>query len=218
MTPHVAAGRTAAGDPLAPRLAKRIVDYGIGIPAFLVSLPLTAALALLVRLSDRGPALFRQEREGLHGTTFPLLKLRTMFTDADARLDDHLADNPDRAAEWQKYFTLIDDPRVIPVVGRWLRRTSLDELPNLWNVVRGDLSLVGPRPLPLYELDTLDDDFRAVRRRVRPGLTGPWQVARGDHDALEHLERAYVEHWSILEDLRIILRTLPLLIRGKARP
>jgi lipopolysaccharide/colanic/teichoic acid biosynthesis glycosyltransferase len=84
--------------------------------------------------------------------------------------------------------------------------------------VRGDLSLVGPRPLPLYELDTLDDDFRSMRRRVRPGLTGPWQVARGDHAALEHLERNYVEHWSILEDLRIILRTLPLLISGKDRP
>ena len=215
---HVPVARPAAGDPLVRRVAKRIEDYGIGIPAFLVSLPLTAVLALLVRLADRGPALFRQEREGLHGRTFRLLKLRTMFTDADARLDDHLAENPDRAAEWERYFTLIDDPRVIPRVGRWLRRTSLDELPNLWNVVRGDLSLVGPRPLPLYELDTLDDDFRSMRRRVRPGLTGPWQVARGDHAALEHLERNYVEHWSILEDLRIILRTLPLLISGKDRP
>jgi lipopolysaccharide/colanic/teichoic acid biosynthesis glycosyltransferase len=218
MKPHVPVAPAAADEPVAGRVTKRIVDYTIGIPAFIVSLPVTALLALLVWLSDRGPALFRQEREGLHGRTFRLLKLRTMFTDADSRLEDHLADNPDRAAEWQQYFTLIDDPRIIPFVGRWLRRTSLDELPNLWNVVRGDLSLVGPRPLPLYELDTLDDDFRAVRRRVRPGLTGPWQVARGDHEALEHLERLYVEHWSILEDLKIILRTLPLLVNGKARP
>ncbi len=174
--------------------------------ALLALAPLLLALGALVRLSSPGPALYRQRRVGHEGVPFTMLKLRTMTTDADARrvglLSSDEASGP--------LFKIRDDPRVTPV-GRLLRRYSLDELPQLVNVLRGDMALVGPRP----PLPSETEQYDAVARRrlaVRPGLTGLWQVSgRSDLSWEEsiRLDLRYVEGWSLGLDLRILLRTVP---------
>ncbi|AHG90495.1 sugar transferase [Gemmatirosa kalamazoonensis] len=183
----------------------------MGAAALLVAgVPLIALCALLVRLRSPGPALFRQRREGLGGRPFTLYKLRTMRVDADAVLARVLADDAAARDEWARYRRLRDDPRLVPGVGSWLRRTSLDELPQLWNVLRGDMSLVGPRPLELPVLDRFPAAERAARAAVRPGLTGLWQVSgRSETDlvTLWAIDAEYVRSRSLLGDLRILVRT-----------
>jgi lipopolysaccharide/colanic/teichoic acid biosynthesis glycosyltransferase len=140
---------------------------------------------------------------------FVVFKLRTMRADADDVLRDHLAASPDAAAEWQRFRRLRADPRLIPGA-RVLRGFSIDELPQLWNVLRGDMSLVGPRPLELPVVEQLPGDLRAIRDAVRPGITGLWQVSgRSEMDiaALARVDAAYVRDWSIWKDVAILLRT-----------
>jgi exopolysaccharide biosynthesis polyprenyl glycosylphosphotransferase len=191
----------------APRrrmLAKATLDIALGTVLLVVAAPLILASAFLVRITSPGPAFFKQCRIGVDGREFTLWKLRSMYVDAEARRDA-LLDHSDRDG---LMFKMHDDPRVTRV-GRVLRRFSLDELPQLWNVVRGDMSLVGPRPpLPQEVAEYEDAVFR--RLRVRPGLTGLWQVSgRSDLSWEEsvRLDLRYVDNWSVAMDLLILWKT-----------
>jgi Undecaprenyl-phosphate galactose phosphotransferase WbaP len=199
-------------------VAKRLLDYILGVPLFLLSLPVIAISAALIKLVSRGPAFYAQEREGLAGKRIKVWKLRTMYPDAELLLRRHLAENPEAKAEWERFFKLKNDPRILPVVGTLLRRTSLDELPQLWNVLCGEMSLVGPRPFPHYHLEKFDDEFRFMRRNVLPGVTGYWQVsARSDGDLRiqESLDTYYIRNWSIWLDLSLLGRTIQVVLNGK---
>ncbi|MFC6006490.1 sugar transferase [Angustibacter luteus] len=192
-------------------LAKAALDRTLGTALFLAALPVIAVSALLVRLSSRGPAFFPQERIGQDGRPFRLWKLRSMVVDAEDRRHEVL-DSSDRDG---LMFKMRQDPRVT-TVGRFLRRYSLDELPQLWNVVRGDMSLVGPRPPLRVEYDAYHDAVHR-RLRVKPGLTGLWQVSgRADLSWEEsvRLDLRYVDNWSVAFDLQILWKTARAVVRG----
>jgi Undecaprenyl-phosphate galactose phosphotransferase WbaP len=202
--------------PLNRRL-KRALDLALCAAFGLVALPLVTLAALWIKCVNPGPAFFEQEREGEGGAKVRVRKLRTMYLDADAMLKEHLERNPGAREEWRRYFKLKNDPRVLPGVGRLLRRTSLDELPQLWNVLRGEMSLVGPRPFPFYHLDQFDGDFRRLRSQVPPGLTGLWQVsARSDGDLAvqQKLDTYYIRNWSLWLDVYILARTVKAVLAG----
>jgi exopolysaccharide biosynthesis polyprenyl glycosylphosphotransferase len=190
---------------------KRLLDVGTAATLLAVLLPLFAGISALIALTSRGPVVFRQQRMGFHGRRFGMYKFRTMVMGAEGMRDQvaHLneMDGP--------VFKIADDPRLTPI-GRFLRRTSLDELPQLFNVLRGDMSLVGPRPLPVYEASRIKG---AQRRRLamRPGMTGLWQVSGRnsvDFDRWMQLDLLYVDRWSLRRDLSILLRTIPVVVRG----
>ena len=177
-----------------------------------------AMAALWIKISSRGPAFYRQMREGLDGQRVPVWKLRTMYTDGGRLLEEWLEGHPEDRAHWNRYFKLRHDPRVLPVIGPLLRRTSLDELPQLWSILTGKMSLVGPRPLPDYHLGQFSGEFRTLRTRVLPGLTGLWQVsARGDGDleVLQALDTFYIRNWSPWLDLYILARTVTAVILAR---
>lgn len=196
-------------------VAKRAFDIVVATSMLVVFSPLLAVVAVAVRRTSPGPALFRQERVGQWGSTFPIYKFRTMAVDAEAQLVDlrhrNEADGP--------LFKLKEDPRVTRL-GHVLRSTSIDELPQLWNVVRGEMSLVGPRPaLPIESGEWSIDLFDRVR--VRPGITGMWQVSgRSDAGFGEYtrLDLYYVDNWSLVVDLTILAKTIPAVLtrRGAA--
>jgi exopolysaccharide biosynthesis polyprenyl glycosylphosphotransferase len=190
---------------------KRMADVVLSAAGIVVLAPLMLIVAAAVRFSSRGPALFRQVRAGRDGKPFKILKFRTMCHDAEERISEVIS--PDELAE--PMFKLREDPRVTKV-GRFLRRTSLDELPQLLNVLRGDMSLVGPRPEELWLVERYGETQR-FRLQMRPGLTGPMQVhGRGELNFQERLavEREYVENYSIRKDLKILLRTASMVWRG----
>ncbi|MDO3704281.1 sugar transferase [Micromonospora sp. C28SCA-DRY-2] len=196
-----------------PRFVKAVTDRVSALLLLVSAAPLLLAIALLIRLSPGagGPAIFRQERVGRNGRLFVIYKFRTMYLDAEERLADLLHRN-DTDGE---LFKMRDDPRVTPV-GRWLRRLSLDELPQLVNVLRGDMSLVGPRPPLPREVANYPPDMRR-RLVVKPGLTGLWQVSgRSDLSWEEsiRLDLSYVENWSLTMDLAILVRTLSAVLRS----
>jgi lipopolysaccharide/colanic/teichoic acid biosynthesis glycosyltransferase len=198
---------------LAPHHAalKRGVDVVGAAFALLALAPLLAVLALLVKLDSPGPVLFAQTRVGRGGRPFRMLKLRTMRDGADAEKASlaHLNHSDD-----PRLFKIPADPRVT-AVGRVIRRWSLDELPQLWNVLVGHMSLVGPRPF--FESDLADYEAHHFRRlAVKPGITGLWQVSGRsdivDFEDVVRLDRHYIEHWSLALDLRILVRTLPVVV------
>jgi len=198
--------------------AKRLLDVLLAMILLPLAAPIVLAGALLVRLRSPGPAFVRQLREGRDGRPFAMLKLRTMFADAPDRLAAVVAGSPALRDEWARYRCLRHDPRVVPVVGHALRRSSVDELPQLWNVLRGEMSIVGPRPLELDVVPTLPVEAVATRRRVRPGMTGLWQVSgRSEHDLhrLCALDVRYVEAWSLRLDVAILLRTPAAVLGGR---
>lgn len=200
------------------RLLKRVLDVTLGVSCLLVATPIIVASALLVKVFSSGPIFFRQQREGLFTRRFSLWKLRTMHPDAEGRLTQLLENSPELKRQWERNVKLAQDPRVIPVVGRFLRRFSIDELPQLWNVVVGDMSLVGPRPLPEYHLARLSDEVRKLRCSIRPGLTGMWQVMVRGNGSLADQERFdayYVRNWSVWLDLWILARTLTAVFVGR---
>ena len=183
---------------------KRALDVVISAAALVVLVPLLVLIAIAVRLDSRGPALFTQLRAGRHGKPFRILKFRTMCQDAEERISEVIAvDELD-----EPMFKLREDPRVTRV-GRFLRRTSLDELPQLFNVLRGDMSLVGPRPEEVWLVERYGETQR-FRLQMRPGLTGPMQVhGRGQLNFQERMavEREYVENYSLRKDIKILFRT-----------
>jgi len=190
---------------------KRVADVVLSAVGIVILAPLMLVIAFAVRFTSRGPALFRQVRAGRDGKPFKILKFRTMCHDAEERISEVIS--PDELAE--PMFKLREDPRVTKV-GRYLRRTSLDELPQLLNVLRGDMSLVGPRPEELWLVERYGETQR-FRLQMRPGLTGPMQVhGRGELNFQERLavEREYVENYSIRKDLKILLRTVLVVWRG----
>ncbi len=198
---------------------KRLMDQAIALPLFLASLPIMGLAAIWIKLTSTGPVFYRQMREGFDGCRIPVWKLRTMHLDGDRMLEKWLETHPDDRAHWRRYFKLRHDPRVLPVIGHWLRRTSFDELPQLWSILKGEMSLVGPRPFPDYHLEQFPPEFRTLRTRVLPGLTGLWQVsARSDGDVKvqEALDTYYIRNWSPWLDLYILARTVAavLLARG----
>lgn len=209
-----AGGRPIASSAIA---LKGAFDLIVAIPLALFALPVILFALFAVQLVSPGPAFFVQEREGQGGRRIRIWKIRTMVPDAAARLAQHLAQNPKARAEWQRYMKLRDDPRVVPHVGRLLRRYSLDELPQLWNVIKGEMSFVGPRPFPDYHLQEFSSEFRALRRQVPPGMTGFWQAthrSNGDLGAQEEADTFYILHWSVWLDLWILWRTIPTVVRG----
>jgi len=200
------------------RFLKWCMDYIIGIPLFLICVPLLTLLALWIMLVSPGNPFYCQVREGQGGTKFKVWKLRTMFPHAEKRLLEYLENNAEARQEWDQFFKLKSDPRVLPLVGSLLRKTSLDELPQLWNVLRGEMSLVGPRPFPHYHLEQFDESFRELRRSVMPGMTGMWQVnARSDGDLAvqETLDSYYIRNWSFWLDLSLLARTVSVVLSGK---
>src|SRR5438876_2627180 len=186
---------------------KRAVDLSGAAISLLIASPLMALLALTVKLDSPGPVFFRQERIGRGGRPFRIVKFRTMVEGAERRRDELLSRSVYRDA---RLFKVRDDPRITRL-GRWLRRTSLDELPQLVNVLRGDMSLVGPRP-PLPSEVLLYKEHHYARFDVKPGITGPWQVAGRnqitDFERVITLETHYIREWSLLNDLSILLRTV----------
>ena len=197
---------------------KLLMDQAIAAPLFLASLPIIVLAALWIKLSSRGPVFYRQMREGMSGHRIPVWKLRTMYIDGEGLLEDWLEKHPEDREHWRRYFKLRHDPRVLPIIGPLLRRTSLDELPQLWNVLRGDMSLVGPRPLPDYHLQRFPSEFRTLRTRVLPGLTGLWQVSarsEGDVSVQEALDTYYIRNWSPWLDLYILARTVTAVLLGR---
>jgi exopolysaccharide biosynthesis polyprenyl glycosylphosphotransferase len=187
------------------RMVKGAVDRSVAALAAILLAPALVAIALAVRLTSPGPALYRQERVGLNGQTFTMLKFRSMHVDADRQVDDLLGENISDGL----LFKIKADPRVTPV-GRWLRRLSLDELPQLFNVLGGSMSLVGPRP-PLPREVARYDTSVSRRLLVKPGLTGLWQISgRSDlpWEEAVRLDLRYVENWSLAMDLLILVKTV----------
>ncbi len=195
-----------------PTRAKRLFDFAFAVVALLALLPLLTILMAAIWLETRSSPIFAQERVGFKGKRFRIYKLRTMVPDAELRKSqiEHLNEAQ------PPLFKLRRDPRVTRV-GRFLRASSLDELPQLVNVIRGDMSLVGPRPPLPHEVDTYTSD-QARRLEVMPGLTGLWQVSgRSDRtfDELIALDLYYIDHWSFWLDLQLIARTVWVVIKGQ---
>ncbi len=196
----------------ASRWAKRSFDVVVSATLILLSLPLMAVVALWIRWNDGGSVLFSQSRVGRDGLSFECLKFRTMVTDAESRMAELQADQQSSAL----LFKMAEDPRVTRP-GRWLRRYSIDELPQLFNVFRGDMSLVGPRPQVSEEVAEYEGPM-SRRLRVRPGMTGLWQVSgRNDLSIADavRLDLYYVDNWSMVQDLVILGRTVDAVLRGR---
>jgi Undecaprenyl-phosphate galactose phosphotransferase WbaP len=192
---------------------KRIFDVIAAAILFAMAAPVMVLIAMLVR-RDGGPAMIKHRRIGADGAGFDCYKFRSMVLDADQVLADMLARDPQLRAEWEADFKLRNDPRVTGI-GRILRKTSLDELPQLINVLRGEMSLVGPRPIVAGEVQRYGRYF-ADYMSCRPGITGLWQVTgRNDvsYDRRVALDAAYARGWSLLIDLRILARTLIVVLR-----
>lgn len=195
---------------------KRAMDLAVAIPVLIFTSPLLMLIYGLLKVFDPGPALFTQQRVGRDGRQFTVYKFRTMRVDAEERLQQLLASDPHAAAEWNRFQKLRCDPRVT-FVGRILRRTSLDELPQLLNILRGEMSVIGPRPVTLAETHRYGSAY-PYYVAVRPGVLGLWQVK--GRNRLTYPERIaldvqYVVTWSIWQDLKIVLIAIPVVLLGR---
>jgi lipopolysaccharide/colanic/teichoic acid biosynthesis glycosyltransferase len=193
---------------------KRCLDIVLGSVAILVILPLLCAVAIAIRLDSPGPVLYRSARVGRKGVVFTCYKFRSMHPDADAAKEELRSRNERDGA----FFKIADDPRITRL-GRSLRRYSLDELPQLWNVLCGDMSLVGPRPHPIDDVDRYGaEDFQ--RLGFPPGITGLWQITAREDPSFQRcvaLDLEYISRWSLLLDFRILARTLPVVLHGSGQ-
>jgi Undecaprenyl-phosphate galactose phosphotransferase WbaP len=193
------------------QLLKRTTDIVISAICLAAAAPLFAIAAIRIKRAGPGPVFYYQEREGKYGKRIRVFKLRTMRPGAEKTLERYLAGNSAATEEWDRFCKLKCDPRVIPGVGSWLRKTSLDELPQLWNILRGEMSLVGPRPFPHYHTARFHPEFQSLRTQVTPGLTGLWQITArsdGDLEVQRSLDSYYIRNWSPWLDLYILIRTI----------
>ncbi len=204
--------RTPSIDDLPSRLllyrSKRMIDISLILLSLPVTLPILGVLSLIVLLSTPGPVFYSHRRIGRNGAFFSMWKFRTMCENSAEVLEEYLARHPQARTEWSRTHKLRYDPRVTRI-GRFLRRYSLDELPQLWNVMMGKMTLVGPRPIVAAEVEKYGDGFRFYRR-VKPGLTGLWQVSGRSqltYPQRVQLDCDYVERWSMRRDFVILLRT-----------
>ncbi len=225
-TSHVFSGEFSAvgqgricRDTLYSRAGKRFFDIALVLLAAPIVLPIVAVFWMAARFGGR-PGIYGQERVGLNGRTFMCWKIRTMSENADALLERHLAGNPVLAREWQLNQKLKDDPRITRL-GRFLRRTSLDELPQFWNVLAGDMSLIGPRPFTpdqkrLYDEEPLAETYY----RVRPGISGLWQVSSRNNSTFKdrvNYDHVYGTRITLGKDLSILFRTLAVVFRATGK-
>jgi exopolysaccharide biosynthesis polyprenyl glycosylphosphotransferase len=193
-------------------LVKRIVDVALSSILLFLSSPLLIAAAALIKLTSKGPILFKQQRVGLHRRRFYIYKFRTMVTNAE-KLMPSLEELNEAAGP---VFKIKNDPRITPL-GKWLRRSSIDELPQLFNVLKGDMSLVGPRPLPLRDYEGFNKDWQRRRFSVRPGITCLWQVNGRSNISFDHwmkLDLQYLDEWSLWLDAKILAQTIPAVMKG----
>lgn len=191
---------------------KEIVDFVLGTLGLIVFSPLFLIIAILIKLDSPGPIFYKHLRAGRYGKPFYLWKFRTMYKDADKILDKY----PELKKEFEKEFKLKNDPRVTKV-GKFLRKFSLDEIPQIFNILKGEMSVVGPRPVTFKELEKYGEYAEEILR-VKPGLTGLWQVSgRSDVDYSQRIkfDLYYIQNWSILLDIKIILKTIPSVLFGK---
>ena len=199
------------------RSVKKVFDIILVMAALPIVLPLMALLAALIKLESPGPALHIGKRLGKGGNTFNCIKFRTMYLDADRILHQYLQVNPQAQQEWCHYKKLRQtDPRVTKI-GRWLRITSLDEIPQFFNVLRGEMSLIGPRPYLPCEQNSMGDYFEDILS-VEPGISGLWQVRGRNELAFSvrlKLDRFYVKNWSLYLDIVILLKTLVIVVKRR---
>jgi Undecaprenyl-phosphate galactose phosphotransferase WbaP len=195
---------------------KRALDVVLSAAALLILMPAITLLWIAVRLTSRGPALYSHKRVGKGGVPFRAWKFRSMREDADSLLRHHLESDPLLRSEWERDHKLKNDPRVT-AIGKFLRKTSLDELPQLWNVFSGDMTLVGPRPIVTAEIPRYGDAL-SYYLSVRPGITGLWQISgRNNTTYAERVcfDERYVKNWSLTLDLYILLRTVKTVLFGE---
>jgi undecaprenyl-phosphate galactose phosphotransferase len=204
--------------PVGTSSLKRAMDLVFVLPVLVFTAPLLMVIYALIKILDPGPALFTQLRVGRNGEQFIVYKFRTMRVDAEDRLQQVLKSDPSKAAEWAKYQKLRNDPRVT-MIGRFLRKSSLDELPQLLNILRGEMSVIGPRPVTAAEVQQRYGAAYPFYTAVRPGVLGLWQVK--GRNSLTYPERIaldvqYVKTWSIWQDFKIVFMAIPvvLLARG----
>jgi Undecaprenyl-phosphate galactose phosphotransferase WbaP len=198
------------------RVIKRILDISLTFLLLLVSFPVFLILGILIKLDSKGPILYTQKRLGKDGVTFDSYKFRTMFVNAEEKLSGLLSSDPEAANEYAKYHKLANDPRVTRI-GRILRRYSLDELPQLINVVKGDMNLIAPRSYLPRELDAIGD-YANIILKVKPGLTGWWQVMGRNNTSFQErlqLDAYYISNWSIWLDIYIVIKTVWVLLSGQ---
>jgi lipopolysaccharide/colanic/teichoic acid biosynthesis glycosyltransferase len=203
-------------DRRVPRAAKRLMDILGASVALLVLSPVLAAVSITIIVLDGRPVMFRQYRAGLQGRAFSIAKFRTMRDGADAEREDLRQHNEVTGSA--AAFKMSNDPRTTRL-GRLLRRTSLDELPQLWNVLRGDMSLVGPRPHPFDDVARYEE-WHWRRLAMKPGITGLWQVSArrdADFDRWVELDVSYIDNWSIALDIKLMLKTIPAVLRVEGR-
>lgn len=196
---------------------KRLLDIFFSLTLLILGFPLLLCIVFAIRLTSPGHVVYAQERVGRGGKTFKCYKFRTMFADSDRKLKTLLESDPLLRAEWDKYYKLKNDPRITPI-GAFLRKTSLDELPQFWNVLKGDLSVVGPRPVVRGEMTKYFGNKAAKIFSIRPGLTGLWQISgRSDlsYMARIKLDEHYVDNHSFLLDLQIIMKTVPAMFSSR---
>jgi lipopolysaccharide/colanic/teichoic acid biosynthesis glycosyltransferase len=182
----------------------------------IATLPIFIIAVVAIRLTSHGPVLFAHTRLGHRGRLFRVWKFRTMYHDAESLLDVYLEDNPEQALEWERTRKLKNDPRVTPI-GRLLRRTSLDELPQLWNILRGDMSMVGPRPIVREEVGKYGQAF-VLYSQVKPGLTGLWQVSGRNNTSYWRrieLDSEYIRTWTPRSDIHIVMKTFGAVLKGR---
>jgi exopolysaccharide production protein ExoY len=195
---------------------KRAFDILVSGSLLVFGAPLLILIALGIKLQDGGPVLYSHKRIGRNNREFGCLKFRSMVTDANVRLAEYLQNNPEAREEWARTQKLSNDPR-ITTLGKFLRKSSLDEIPQLWNILRGDMSLVGPRPIVHDEVPRYGDHIRYYLS-ARPGLTGLWQVSgRSDtsYDYRVNLDVNYVENWHLGKDIMIMVKTIPAVLEAR---
>jgi exopolysaccharide biosynthesis polyprenyl glycosylphosphotransferase len=197
---------------------KRLIDFILSFIAIIILSPLFFILAILIKITSPGPVFFKHKRLGLNGKIIEIYKFRSMVINAQEILDKLLAENPELRKEYEETYKLKNDPRITKI-GKFLRKTSLDELPQLFNVLKGDLSLVGPRPIVLKEINKYGE-YGKFLLRVPPGVTGLWQISGRsdvDYDERVEMDMQYISNWNIWLDLNILFKTIPAVLKKMER-